>query len=117
MCIEDQCECIDTLVHRYSSWHRLRKEVAWLQVFIKWLQSKKTLKAVEITAEHKKTAENVIIRYTQKKNLGEAYQNTRNINQNDPLYKLEPFVNENGVLCEGRLQEANLTEETSRDYT
>ncbi len=110
---EEHCECIDKLIERYSSWHRLKKGVAWLQKFIEWLKSKKTMKKVILRASHLKAAEIAILRYTQKRYLPNEYKNPLNLKESHFLYKMEPYLNEDKLLAvEGRLQQADLPEET-----
>jgi len=113
-------ECItDRLFQRYSSFYKLLKSVAWLlRVKVIWRNqcgSKSTshssctptdkLRGLSVEELHR--AEEAVLRYVQWQSFGEE----NSAQKTKCLRKLNPFLNEGGMLCVGgRLVNAALTD-------
>lgn len=104
---------IGKLVVHYSSWHRLKKAVAWVLKFKDWMRNRNVLK--EICTEDLRNSEIAIVRYLQ----GQFYQQElrdlscghKNVSTKSNIYSLEPILGSDGVLRgSGRLLSAPIPE-------
>ncbi|XP_071085478.1 uncharacterized protein [Haliotis cracherodii] len=113
----------DRLLSRYSSWYHLKKMVAWILRLKHCLlrrvregNSEERISMEPLVVSEMKQAETEIVRYTQ--NLAfrlevEYLLNDRSIPKSSPIYLLEPFLNQDGILCVGgRLNNAPISEES-----
>ena len=92
----------------YSCWHRLKKGIAWLRRCKNWLRAKmrNAQKPPSVTADslnpsELQVAETAIIRYVQKKCFKEevkALKSRKLVVKKSPIYILEPFLDEQGIL-------------------
>ena len=118
---------IEERIDRFSSWHKAKRTVAMCIQYVRKLKSRvKNLdsKGREVRVSDLEAAEHLILREVQHTVFKEeiaALQTTEQ--QNDlqtrsclkakgPLYKLDPFLDENEILrVGGRLRHANLSDE------
>ena len=105
---EDLCKC---LLIRYSCWFRLRKAVAWLQRYWKWLRQGKPKLTGSLTVEEIQAAEKAMIKYVQRMHYTEEFETlesgAESVSRKSSIYKLEPFKDGDGMLrVKGRLQYA-----------
>ena len=91
-------DIVGELIQRYSSWHRLKKAIAWILRFKSYLKCHSYSKG-PLTVEELRQAERAIILYTQK-----------TISVDDPdLKRLMPYKSPGGIICVGgRLNQADL---------
>lgn len=95
---------IDNLVHRYSNWYKLKRAVAWLIRFKKWIMNRRTgLKLNEnLSVEEIKLALLEIMKHIQKSVFSheiDTLQRCQTLKKTSVLQKLEPSLDECGVLC------------------
>jgi hypothetical protein len=65
--VKDPEEPVDKFLKKYSSWHKLKKAVAWLLRFKQWLKSgKEECEEKELRVEDLAAAETAIVAYLQK---------------------------------------------------
>ena len=107
------------LLGYYSSWHRLKKAVAWLLRIRHALKLKKDGQKVEfpklITLDELHEAEHFVLKYTQEKayKVLHAFRKNENvIHKDNPIWKLDPMM-EDGLFCVGgRLERSQLPEKS-----
>lgn len=120
---------IHKLINHYSSWNKLKRAVAWLLKFKRWLMSKdKSSETRELEVEDFQVAEMLIIKYVQKKYFPEvinclkdakledtsrsARAKVKYLKASTSLRKLNPVLDDDGVLrVGGRLENAPLSYE------
>ena len=108
---------VDKLLKSFSSWFRLKKAVAWVRRFTKWLKQGKPQTGFKgaITQAEMYEAEGVIIGYVQGKSYGDeikALKQGNKVPKSSLILKLEPFLDKKGHLrCGGRLRLAPVSEE------
>ena len=106
-------ESIINLMARYSSYYKQRRAVAWLLKFIDFIKQKRKLSIEErnISVTDLQNAEKAIIRCEQRRAYGEEIthlKKQRCVPKNSSLYKLEPYIDDNGVIrIGGRLKHAS----------
>ena len=122
----DQDNPVDRLISRYSSLYRLRKAVAWILRFMKWLQQHRPGNLVvgdkgyqKLTVGELQDAELAIIRSVQRRHYKEEFHDLlagkASVKRQSSVYSLEPYVDDNGVLrLGGRLRLAPV--EPTRKY-
>ncbi|XP_038050892.1 uncharacterized protein LOC119724042 [Patiria miniata] len=107
----------DKLLQHYSSWHRLKKAVAWILRVREYLQNKNGRVPSDmkkpLTVDDLDKAEQAIIRHVQRQAYTDEYQTlhtTANpVKKSSPLYRLDPKINSEGVMCVGgRLKNSKL---------
>jgi hypothetical protein len=97
---------IDQILHRRSSWHALKKDVAWLLRCKNLLLARAEKRQVAncrqpLTVSELKDAEMQIISLVQREtfpNEMKALQNGNKIDRSSCLFRLEPLLNNYGVL-------------------
>ncbi|XP_038049665.1 uncharacterized protein LOC119723179 [Patiria miniata] len=109
-------DVINTLLKRYSSWHRLKKIVAWLLRFKVWLLNHRQQEPqVSLQVHDVQAAEKAIIAHLQEKHFGEevrALKTNGTISRKSAVYSLDPVMDDDGLLrVGGRLKMAPLTEQ------
>jgi hypothetical protein len=95
---KDQPKC-EQLIHRYSSFYRLSRAVAFLRRFIDYVKGSR-MKS-KITVEEIDAAKIAIIRSVQQTTYHaeiEALQKGKFISKSSAVFKLEPWIDENGML-------------------
>ena len=113
------------LLTYYSSWYRLLKGVAWLRRCISRLKGR--VSQLEARREHQTTdpwrnwlsakelqeAKTVVLEAVQRERYGkemEALKKGKRLQKKGPIYQLEPFIGEDGLIhVGGRLDHAPLT--------
>ena len=104
-------EPIDELINHYSSWHRLKRSVAWLKRFLKVLQ-KKAQPSNHLEADEVTCAEQCIIKHVQSSAFSADIKRLvsgTTLPRHSPLYNLDPYINDDGLLVVGgRLRHSGL---------
>ena len=104
-------EPIDELINHYSSWHRLKRSVAWLKRFLKVLQ-KKAQPSDHLEADEVACAEQCIIKHVQLSAFSADIKRLisgTTLPRHSPLYNLDPYINDDGLLVVGgRLRHSGL---------
>ena len=104
-------EPIDELINHYSSWHRLKRSVAWLKRFLKVLQ-KKAQPSNHLEADEVACAEQCIIKHVQSSAFSADIKRLvsgTTLPRHSPLYNLDPYINDDGLLVVGgRLRHSGL---------
>jgi len=112
---------VDDLIGRYSSWSRLKKGVAWILRFVRYLRSKvkseddKEVRRKTLTIKEYRDAERAILRYIQMKEFPEELGNhDKNANKRNgsSLRKLNPAVVDGMLRVGGRLTNAPVPYDT-----
>ncbi|XP_014676449.1 PREDICTED: uncharacterized protein LOC106816368 [Priapulus caudatus] len=100
---------VDRLLSYHSTWHRLRKAVAWLLKFKKWLRDRAMTK-MSLDAADTMEAERAIVQYLQGKCYGHELSDLRSqrvVSRKSHIHDLEPCLLDDGIIrVGGRLQEA-----------
>ena len=107
---------IDDLILRASSFHKLKRRVAWLLKFKEYLilkaLKKQQQQKPEITLDVLKQAEQEIITHVQRANFPEEYETLRDgkktVKRSSSLYKLSPILRNNIICVGGRLSNSNI---------
>lgn len=118
---------LDRLIDRHSSWHSLKKNVAWILRARKWLLIKVKNEPEEmskdpLTVEEIENASLEIIKYVQKQSFLDEMKSLNGLKGDKPvesqvpktsaIYRLAPTMSEKGVLVVGgRLKNAPILEE------
>ena len=103
---------IESLLSRYSCWYGLRKGVAWILRFMRWLIQRKPNVGFKggLTPSELNEAERRIVIYTQTTHFSEEVKLVgagKLIPRRSPIYRLDPIVGDDGVLrVGGRLEAA-----------
>ena len=100
------CDGIDNLLQRYSSWFALRRAVAWLQMFCRWIGDKKVLSQdpCRITIHRLRGAEKCILRLIQDREFKlekSCLLKGSLVPRSSKLYRLEPAIGDDGLLRVG----------------
>ncbi|GFT64053.1 uncharacterized protein NPIL_464711 [Nephila pilipes] len=85
----------------YSSWERLRRLTAWIQRFCRNARKVKDHDSGELSAEELEGAEIYWMKYIQEENYPEdikALKTNKSIPKDSKIFKLSPFLSENGLL-------------------
>ncbi|XP_038046028.1 uncharacterized protein LOC119720436 [Patiria miniata] len=106
------------LISKYSSWNRLKKAVAWVLRYKKWLiehRSRSIWSGNRLTAAEMDDAELAVTRCVQRTNyvqeIRDLEKGRRSVQRQSPIYSLEPIIDDNGVLrLGGRLRQAPVEE-------
>ncbi|XP_038060502.1 uncharacterized protein LOC119731404 [Patiria miniata] len=127
----EQVDVVDRLLKRHSSWHRLKKNVAWLLQVKNYLRAKArkqpTVDMQKLLAVDEMTrAEDAIILYIQResfckelkflqKDKVDSRRSKDYIKKTSPLYKLDPVLSADGIIrIGGRLKNAPVDEGVKR---
>ena len=113
---------LDKLLERRSSWHALKKNIAWLLRFKEWIMKKNgnVVKVGPLSVEETEAAEIAVIQYLQRQHFGSevaALDSTCGngackVKRSSSLFRLGPVMSSKGVLViGGRLQNAPLPED------
>ncbi|XP_035660814.1 uncharacterized protein LOC118405422 [Branchiostoma floridae] len=112
---------MDALIAHYSSWHRLKKAVAWILKVKEALKQKSSKQRSKTTVNERlstrdlKTAEAEIVTHVQRKHYSEeiaALQSQGFVKTTSSVYRLDPMVDEEGILrVRGRLSHSSLAQE------
>lgn len=99
---------------RYSDFTKICNIVAWMLRFIKNTQhSKDTIKNNVLSPTEKDKAKLLVLTLIQKKHFGreiQALMANKEIKSGSPLYRLNPFIDDDGLLkVQGRLKFAKLS--------
>ena len=108
-------------IESYSCWHRLKRSMAWLLRCRDWLRAKTRSKerppsviADPLDPLELQAAETAIVKSVQHKHFKgevEALKSRKPVVKKSPIYILEPFLDEEGILrVGGRLKNAPLLE-------
>ena len=125
-------DVIDRMLRRYSSWDKLKRNVAWLLRYRSWLlikskhrlehESKVQLSQGRISVDEMQIAEQEILKYVQKQHFGvemssiaeEGVANIKNarkssIKKSSSVYSLDPILINGLLRVGGRLKRAQLS--------
>nr|CAB3263155.1 uncharacterized protein LOC104265735 [Phallusia mammillata] len=70
--VSTKLDCINQLINRYSSWKRMKKAVAWLLRFVKFIRTKNKLQVTDpISVAELQKAELAVIKYVQQQEFAE----------------------------------------------
>ena len=107
---------LDDFFIQYSSFHKLKKSVAWLRRFISWLKNRMNNRIIKfednVTVVEMEEAESVVLRYLQKNSYAEEIEvlkSGRCLPNNSSLYRLEPYLEDDLLKISGRLKYASAT--------
>ena len=110
----DSKNLLEEMFKRYSCWFRLKKAVAWLIRFSKWLRKGKPKLTTGLTVDELQDAEKGIVRYVQRRNYPNefaALESGKEVSRKSSIFKLEPFKDDDGMLrVQGRLQSAPISD-------
>jgi hypothetical protein len=122
---QDYQDTIVKLTKRYSSWHKLKRAVAWVIKFTKWLQSRRTCHSKVLSVDDLQHAETVIVKHIQAQTYPDVINAVQDLNKGDDyqrnikaklkklpssLYGLSPIVDEQGILrIGGRLENSSMS--------
>lgn len=105
-------EVIESIVQASSSWIRLKRMIAWLVKIKNRLLSREV--NFEISIDDLKESESIIILSVQKQNFAEERERLLKglaVSKQSPLRKLNPFIDERGLIrVGGRLRNAIIDE-------
>ena len=106
-------ECIRDLLNRYSCYYKLKRAVAWLTKFCKWQLSKRPKVAAEsLSVDDLHLAETAIVKCVQNQHFKteiEFLKRNKCLLKSSNLHKLEPFLDDKGIIrVGGRLCNAPL---------
>jgi hypothetical protein len=94
----DQTKC-EELIHRYSSFYRLSRAVAFLRRFIDYVRGS-GMKS-KISVDEIESARNAIVRLVQKSKYHDeitSLQEGKAISKSSPIFKLEPWIDKEGIV-------------------
>ena len=102
-------ETVDKLLSHYSSWYKLKRNVAWILVVIKQLcQIVKGLQLRDmnekLTVDELLAAEVAILRYIQRHEFRDelvALRAQRNVSKSSSIYRLSPALTDELLCIEG----------------
>ena len=117
-------DALTVLLESHFDWFKLKKIVAILKRFTQYLQAKtlqkEELKSVctPISAEDLQQAEHAILKYVQRHCFEKevlCLQNKQNLTRKSSIYRLDPYMDENGLLrVGGRLRRSTIPQDESR---
>jgi len=90
--------CVDRMAAYYSSWNGLKRGVAWMQRYIRYLQGKRDFSRNLGSSDIAK-AEDAIIRRVQR--VGYAREVNGEFRKSSRIYSLSPFLDNSGILRVG----------------
>ena len=96
---------MDKLLRKYSCWYSLKRTIAWILRCKKWLQDRRSGLGHWRDGEIEE-GETAIIRYLQGQYFGQDFrtlETKRAVKMKSPLYCLEPFRDNQGLLRLGGL--------------
>ena len=100
-----QVNLFDNLLTRYSTWHRLKKAVAWLLRFRLWLQNRQHVFVSKcLTVPELQEAQIVIVKYLQREYFGDELDVLAaggRLPKKSTIYDLEPYIDGDGNLRVG----------------
>ena len=110
---------LEKMEERISSWQRMKRVLAWVKRIIRrWHKKEEINMQNELVVTEIQEAEKMITKWVQKRSFEEEMNIVRNgkmkhtIKKQGHLWKLNPFMDENGILrVGGRLCHAEETEE------
>ena len=116
--VTDVKEAVERLISKFSSWNRLKKAVAWILCYKKWLIERRSQSIWDdnrLTAAEMDDAEVAVIKYVQRTNYEQGMRDLekgrRSVQRQSSIYSLEPIMDESGVLrLGGRLRQAPIEE-------
>ena len=89
---------VDRLIGKHSEWRLLRRSVAWLRRWFKYLRDKSSVMKGRLTAEELITAESAICGYVQRKHYPRSDEA---ISKSSPIFALRPFFDPEEVVRVG----------------
>ena len=99
---------IDRIIAHYSSWSKMKRALAWLVRYIAFLRGSRD--DSKLLVEHVKTAEQILIRDSQRKMFPDDIHNLsvgKPVKYNSSLRALNLFVDQHGIIrVGGRMKEA-----------
>lgn len=103
------------LLFAYSSWTRLLRITSYIIRFVKKSRKLDVMSnRLEVTPEELRNASDFWVRHVQEREFPQEWRNLslrRPVAKNSPLYKLDPFIDEAGIIrLGGRLRLSSLTE-------
>ena len=113
-CAVEARECEDSvekLIRKYSCWYSPKRTVVWILRCKKWLQDRRSglkhwpLAEFDLDVTELEDAETAIIRYLQGRYFEQelcTLETKRAVKMKSPIYCLEPFWDNEGLLCLGR---------------
>ena len=105
----------DTLLNACSDWFKIRRTVAVFMKYGTWLKNKR-VRCDKISVNDMKQAETAIVRYVQNQAYNaeiKVLRAGRQLPKKNPLYALDPYVDEHGVMrVGGRLRHARIDEDS-----
>jgi Pao retrotransposon peptidase/Family of unknown function (DUF5641) len=118
--VDDRIDLIQQLEARVSNWYRLRKYIAiWIR-FTEFIQNKSAVRRGTITVQELNQAEVTILQSTQRRffpvevqvlSMQSENPNARILKRSSHLIKLDPFMDESGLIrVGGRLSRSLLDE-------
>ena len=116
----DQTSVVDMLLERRSSWHNLKKDVAWLLRVKEYLRSKANKLRTpdmqkQLTVDEMSRSEDSIIKYIQQRSFSDelkCLQTNKGIGKTSSVFKLDPVLSADGIVrVGGRLKNAPVNEQ------
>ena len=95
---------VERLLARYSSWYILKRSVAWLRRFGAWIMTgRPSLTGSPLKVTEIQEARTAIIAYVQRTHFQDAIESLQKgtLTKKNSLYRLEPRLDEQGVLRVG----------------
>ena len=116
---EDGRGAADKIIHYFSSFDKLCRAVAWFHKFDRWRISRDE-KVADIEADDIEIAKKSIIRYVQRMTYQTEYELLaagKRLPKKDPIYYLEPTLDEEGIIrIGGRLQHPDIGDCARRQF-
>lgn len=107
---DTQEDIIDQLIHRHSSWTKLKRAVAWLLRYKGYLLAKARKQTLvrgeeKLSVQELNNAERSIIRFAQRQEYREEIRRLQTpakaVLKNSRIYKLDPTLTDDGILICG----------------
>ncbi|XP_046339933.2 uncharacterized protein LOC124121032 [Haliotis rufescens] len=110
---------LDFLINHFSSWTKLRRAVAWIMLTIRCLRQRvnksQSTKKVNYTMNVQvlEDAEKLLVQHCQTQHFSKEQrclkQSSATVDKSSPLYKLDPFLQDNVIHVGGRLKNAEIS--------
>ena len=104
LCIDASVHPIDKLCNYFSSWHKVKRAVAWLLKIRTFLRTRPDRHIDQLSVDDVLAAETIIFKHVQqiyfKKDIALLTSGMKLVGQS-PLKKLDPILNHDGVLVAG----------------
>ena len=104
LCIDASVHPIDKLCNYFSSWHKVKRAVAWLLKIRTFLRTRPDRHIDQLSVDDVLAAETIIFKHVQqiyfKKDIALLTSSMKLVGQS-PLKKLDPILNHDGVLVAG----------------